>query len=214
MSNRERTDTLKRGPVLLFIEEQIRRRLAQKNADDLMRRIRLLRHWSWEIELVPRHRRLFYDRIAFAVLFTFFVSFSAARTFAYLVTFNHIPNIFLEIRGVHVHHFIYGIVVLSMSGFLSLLSFSPKNKLWLALMYGTGLGLAADEAGQWLQLQDDYWVRQSYDAIIVVSLILLFIIYLPRYLNLISRRGSGGKPGRHHQEHGTDFADTQDAQMP
>ena len=189
MNEHKPADMQKEGPVLLFIEEQIRKRLTQENAKDLIRRIHLLRHWSWEIELVPRHRRPFYDRIAFAVLFAFFVSFSIARTFTYFVTFNHIPNIFLEIKGVHIHHFIYGIVVLAVSGFLSLLSFSPKNKLWLALMYGTGLGLAADEAGQWLRLQDDYWVRQSYDTIVIISLILLFIIYLPRYLNLFYRRG-------------------------
>ena len=177
MNEQKPAHTQLEGPVLNFIEEQIRKRLAQKNAEDFIKRIHLLRHWSWEVELVPRHRRPFYDRITFAVLFAFFVSFFIARTFAYLVTFNHIPNIFLEVRGVHVHHFIYGIVVLALSGFLSLLSFSPKNKLWLALMYGAGLGLAADEAGQWLRLQDDYWVRQSYDAIIIISLILLFVIY-------------------------------------
>lgn len=176
------------SPVLHFLEEKIRERLSEKKADEIIRRIHLLRSWSWEIEIIPRRRRPFYDRITFAVLFSFLVSFSIGRTFAYLVTFKHIPHIFLNVSGVHVHHFVYGIVVLAVAGFLSLLSFSPKNKIWLALMYGAGLGLAADEAGQWLRLQDDYWVRQSYDAIIIISLILLFIIYLPRYLMVFKRR--------------------------
>ena len=183
----EQNPYIHEGPLLQMLEENIRKRLTGKKAKDILKRLHLLQHWSWDIELVPKLRRPFVNRIALATLFSFFASFSIGRTYAYLVTFGHIPDIFLNIRGVHVHHFVYGILVLAISGFLSLIAFSPKNKIWLALLYGIGLGLAADEAGQWLRLQDDYWVRQSYDAIIIVSLILLFIMYLPRYLDIFYR---------------------------
>lgn len=175
------------GHFMKFLEEQIQMRISEKRAGDLIKRLRLMRHWSWEIELIPRHRRPFYDRISFAVLFSFLLTFIIARSTAYAVTFRHIPNIFLDVRGTHIHHFVYGIVVLAVMGFLSLISFSPKNKLWLALGYGVGLGLAVDEAGQWLRLQDDYWVRQSYDALVIVVLALLFVIYLPRYMRLFQK---------------------------
>lgn len=179
------------GQLMRFLEEQIRARMSEKHAGDLIKRLRLMRHWSWEIELIPRHRRPFYDRISFAVLFSFLLTFVIARSVAYLVTFRHIPNVFLDVRGTHVHHFVYGIVVLAVIGFLSLISFSPKNKLWLALGYGVGLGLAVDEAGQWLRLKDDYWVRQSYDALVVVTIALLLIIYLPKYMRLFQRKRFG-----------------------
>ena len=181
------------GPSLRFFEEKMREQLSQKSAEELIRSLRLLSPWSWDIEIVPKRRRSFYDHITFTVLFSFLASFSVGRTVAYLVTFHYIPNIFLNVRGVHVHHFIYGIVVLAVAGFLSLLSFSPRNKIWLSLLYGVGLGLAADEAGQWLRLQDNYWVRQSYDALIITSLILLIIIYLPRYLGIFYRRYKVGE---------------------
>ncbi len=187
----QESEYIKEGPFLHFLEEKIRARLSEKNADDLMRRLHLLRHWSWEIELIPRHRRPYYDRIAFAALFSFLATFSVLRTIVYLMDFGYILNIshfFLNIRGVHVHHFTYGIIILAVIGFLSLISFSPKNKIWLALGYGTGLGFAMDEAGQWLLLQEEYWVRQSYDAVIITSLILLVIIYLPKYLGMFYKR--------------------------
>jgi hypothetical protein len=176
------------GLLLENIEEKIRDFFSKTNKDEIAKRLRLLNKWNWAIEIIPEHRRAYYDRITFAVLFAFLTSFSISRTFVYLVTFRHIPNIFLNVKGVHVHHFVYGIVVLAVAGFLSLLSFSPKNKLWLALLYGCGLGLAADETGQWLRLKDDYWVRQSYDAIIIVTLILLIIVFIPHYLHFLLKK--------------------------
>ncbi|MBI5221852.1 MAG: hypothetical protein HY979_03535, partial [Candidatus Magasanikbacteria bacterium] len=44
-------------------------------------------------------------------------------------------------------------------------------------VYGIGLGLTFDEFGMWVRLADTYWVRQSYDAIIVIFLVLLNIAY-------------------------------------
>lgn len=161
--------------------KRLEQRLKEKGLNELRRRLRLLRQWSWDVELVPRERRPFYNQIACAVLFSLLASFLIARILVYLITFGYLPNIFLNVGGVHVHHFTYGIAILILMGFFSLLSFSPQNKIWLALGYGTGLGLTLDEAGQWLLLDDEYWVRQSYDAIIVSSLLLLVVIYLPRY---------------------------------
>lgn len=187
---------IEEGPFLHFLEGKIRSKLSQKTADELVGRLRLLRHWSWDIELIPGYRRPYYDRITFAALFSFLATFGVLRTIVYLMDFGHIPNIskfFLNVRGVHVHHFTYGIAILALIGFISLISFSPKNKIWLALGYGTGLGFAMDEAGQWLLLQDEYWVRQSYDAVIITSLILLVIIYLPRYLGIFYKRFEAGQ---------------------
>src|SRR5437762_1034025 len=102
-----------------FLDEAIRHKLSQKNAEDLVRKIQQLSKCSWDIELVPEHRRGFYDRIAFAVLFSFLTAFSIFRTFSYLF-----PTHVVFVRGIHVHHFIPGIILLAVSGFISLLSFS------------------------------------------------------------------------------------------
>jgi hypothetical protein len=48
------------------------------------------------------------------------------------------------------------------------------------------LGLTFDEFGMWVRLQDDYWVRQSYDAVIIVTLLLLNIVIVRYDLELRS----------------------------
>ena len=90
------------------------------------------------------------------------------------------PNFFLTVRGVHIHHFTYGVVLLGLVG-LHLLLRRPvpesREFRWATLFYGIGLGLTFDEFGMWVRLKDGYWVRQSYDAIIIIILLLLNIAY-------------------------------------
>ena len=76
------------------------------------------------------------------------------------------------------HHFTYGIFILGIVGFLSLvLERTNKLKLQLAVLYGLGLGLAFDEFAMWIQLEDVYRDRSTYDAIVIIALLLLNIVY-------------------------------------
>ena len=84
---------------------------------------------------------------------------------------------YVFIRGVHVHHLNFGIIILGITGFLALYDLRPWAHRKLAVFYGIGLGLTFDEFALWLRLQDDYYARISYDAIIIIALILLNIIY-------------------------------------
>jgi len=130
-------------------------------------------------------------RIIGLVAFTFLITFVVARLFVYLVLGHLLPNFFLEIRGVHIHHFTYGVVILVIVG-LYLLLRRPAHETdsfrWSALFYGIGLGLTFDEFGMWIMLQDNYWMRQSYDAVIIVALILLniaFYRFVGKVLNVL-----------------------------
>ena len=120
------------------------------------------------------------QRITALIIFSFLATFAVARLFVYLVLGHFLPNFFLNIRGVHIHHFTYGVVILAGAGLYLLLKRPEPNArafLWLTFCYGIGLGLTFDEFGMWVRLEDNYWIRQSYDAIIIVTLILLNIIY-------------------------------------
>ncbi|MFA6050522.1 MAG: hypothetical protein WC761_04985 [Candidatus Paceibacterota bacterium] len=109
----------------------------------------------------------------FWVLVAFLPTFVIAR----LVVYNF-PNLFLEIRGVHVHHLTYGIILLSIAGLWSLNITSHRQKTWCATLYGVGLALAFDEFGMWLHLEDNYWIRHSYDAVVIITAILFNVVYL------------------------------------
>ena len=73
--------------------------------------------------------------------------------------------------GLHIHHLVWGIVLLMVSGFLGF-ALQPESP-WmdvLAVLFGVGMGLTLDEFALWLHLQDVYWSdegRQSVDAVVI-----------------------------------------------
>ncbi|KKR99464.1 MAG: hypothetical protein UU49_C0006G0020 [Candidatus Magasanikbacteria bacterium GW2011_GWC2_41_17] len=122
-----------------------------------------------------------------AVIISAFLSiFFLSRLYVYLVLGHLAPNLFVTIRGVHIHHFAYGFFILAGVGLYLLIKHpAPDSKTfyWVAWFYGLGLGLATDEFAMWFRLEDNYWVRQSYDAVIIVTLGLLNIAYFKQLLN-------------------------------
>ena len=91
------------------------------------------------------------------------------------------PGLFINLRGTHIHHLTYGIFILAIAGFLSQNLENPKWKTKVAILYGIGLALSFDEFGMWLRLQDNYWVRQSYDAILIILSLLINLVYFSNF---------------------------------
>jgi len=124
--------------------------------------------------LFGRHNR----KVPFIVLVYFFATFVIARILVYAWTYGYIPEISLVIKGIEIHHFNFGIFILAIVGYLLLVSEKEKNRSRIAKIYGIGLALAFDEFGMWLHLDNNYLLRQSYDAIIIIGVLFLNIIYL------------------------------------
>jgi hypothetical protein len=76
---------------------------------------------------------------------------------------------------VHVHHLVFGIVLLMLAGFLEF-AFRPHSP-WqevLAIGFGIGIGLTLDEFALWLHLDDVYWSeegRRSIDAVVIAAIL-------------------------------------------
>src|SRR6188508_3736324 len=116
------------------------------------------------------------------VLFTFLLTFVAARVLVYCIMAHDIPDLFLHVGGTHVHHLNYGIFLLSFIG--AYLLFVQPTGRWLciaAVIYGAGLALTFDEFGMWLHLGGSYWQRASFDAVIVVATAFGLIAFAPRW---------------------------------
>ncbi|TKV61162.1 hypothetical protein FDO65_05895 [Nakamurella flava] len=82
----------------------------------------------------------------------------------------------IVIGGVHVHHQVFGIVTMFVTGLLALVT-TPGDGVagaLLALVFGVGVGLAFDEFALWVHLDDVYWSdkgRKSIDAVAVVLVV-------------------------------------------
>jgi hypothetical protein len=73
--------------------------------------------------------------------------------------------------GLHIHHLVWGICLILVTGFLGFALQPPSP--WmdiLAVLFGVGAGLTLDEFALWLHLQDVYWTdegRSSVDAVVI-----------------------------------------------
>ncbi len=126
--------------------------------------------------IIRKHK----EAISFIVLFFFLLTFITSRSYVYLNTVGVIPDSWSlnrSIRGVHVHHLAFGIIILTIAGYLALTVYSQRYRHYISALYGVGLGLAYDEFGMWLRLRDDYWIRISYDAVAIIAVVLINVIY-------------------------------------
>jgi hypothetical protein len=77
--------------------------------------------------------------------------------------------------GLHIHHLVWGIVLMLFCGFLrfALDLVSPWGEI-LAAGFGVGAGFTLDEFALWVHLEDVYWAqegRASLDAVVFATLI-------------------------------------------
>lgn len=130
--------------------------------------------------------------MSFNVLVSFLFTFIIVRIYVILGTIGVIEDPHLYIRGYHIHHLNYGIFMLAIAGFLALIFQNTRHRLKIGALYGVGLGLTFDEFGMWLKLENDYWMRTSYDAIIIIGLLFASVVYFPSFWHgLISHTEKG-----------------------
>src|ERR1700720_4141689 len=165
----------------------------------------LLRH--------PRIAELFREHIPdrpkrrlFLAAIGFFVVFAVARTLAY-VNFHKIgPFHDIYIGGRHIHHLVWGILILLAVGYgwlVEIGSGSEKSSIFasrlMSVLYGAGAALTLDEFALWLNLEDVYWARQgreSIDAIILFGTLLLIAIWGGGFFKAIVRELRPGKSSK------------------
>lgn len=124
----------------------------------------------------PR-RRMFISSVSFLITFV------GVRILVSLIVHNKGPFQWVVVRGHHIHHLVWGILILLLVGYGWLLdlgrSHSPISIFFSRLMavsYGVGAALTLDEFALWLNLEPDaYWSSQgrlSIDAIILFGSLL------------------------------------------
>ena len=129
--------------------------------------------------LFKRLKRQDHDEIAFRVLLGFLLAFIPMRGYLYLEYAGIVPKPFILVGDVHVHHFVFGITVLAIAGYMGLAA--PYFRRKIAWLYGIGLSLAFDEFSIWLKLDEAYWTRTSITAVVIIAGLLINMIYFKRF---------------------------------
>jgi hypothetical protein len=111
----------------------------------------------------------------FLVLAAFLASFLLIRTSARMARSDRFPwwPGSVVTGGVHLHHLVWGIVLMMAGGSLgfALNGREPWFEL-SAILFGVGVGLTFDEFALWVYLRDVYWAREgrtSIDAVAVTA---------------------------------------------
>ncbi|HEY0797292.1 MAG TPA: hypothetical protein VGD64_16085 [Acidisarcina sp.] len=122
-------------------------------------------------------------RRMFLASVSFFVTFLGVRLLVFSITHHIGPFGYVTMGGRHIHHLVWGILILLLIGYGWLAEVgstdTPRGIFLaraMALLYGVGAALTLDEFALWLNLSADaYWSRQgreSIDAIVLFGALL------------------------------------------
>lgn len=120
-------------------------------------------------------------QIPFWILAAFLPTFLISRLIV-----DTSPTLYLSVKGTHVHHLTYGIIVLAITGFISIV-WPRVPRRSLAVAYGVGLALAFDEFGMWLHLTTNYNLDTSEDVMVGILAFLVFVVYGIEITRLVVR---------------------------
>ena len=98
----------------------------------------------------------------------FFVALAVVRTLTFLIHHDVGPFHDIQMRGRHIHHLVWGILLLLLTGYGWLLQAGTGargSRTWagriMSMAYGVGAALTLDEFALWLNLRDVYWDREG-----------------------------------------------------
>ena len=116
-----------------------------------------------------RRERLFLASLAFLV------TFAVVRGITVMIRAGVGPLHNVTAGGLHIHHLVWGILLLLIVGYVWLLEIGVGSS-WVAsltaIAFGVGAALTLDEFALWLNLSDVYWERQgreSIDAVLIFA---------------------------------------------
>jgi len=119
----------------------------------------------------------------FLVLLGLVLSFGFIRLSTRLMRSPRVPwwpGSIVSDGGVHLHHLVFGIVLMMAAGAISFAGFavSPIYEI-CAFGFGVGIGLTIDEFALWVHLDDVYWAkegRSSIDAAVIATALMGLVI--------------------------------------
>ena len=141
----------------------------------------------------------------------FFTAFLITRVISHAIRAGRGPWRTVLIGQTHVHHLVWGILLLLAVGYGWLIQVGTgkdDSSRWLgrvmAIVYGVGAALTLDEFALWLHLQDVYWEREgraSVDAVFLFGALVSTGVWGGPFLRAAGRE-IARRLGAPHRPHG------------
>jgi len=108
----------------------------------------------------------------FLAFLGFFVAAGVIRCITLAIHHDIGPFNNVTMRGRHIHHLVWGILLLLIVGYMWLVQIgtgSVSSSVWMGrltcMLYGIAAALTLDEFALWLNLRDVYWEREGRESI-------------------------------------------------
>lgn len=108
----------------------------------------------------------------FLAFLGFFVAAAVTRCITLAIHHDIGPFNNVTMRGRHIHHLVWGILLLLMVGYFWLVQIGTDKEscsVWMGrvtcMLYGIAAALTLDEFALWLNLRDVYWEREGRESI-------------------------------------------------
>ena len=118
-----------------------------------------------------RRERLFLASLGF------FTTVLVGRSITLAIRHDIGPFHDVSMHGRHIHHLVWGIILLLLVGYAWLVEFGtggPSSSHWsgrlTSMLFGVAAALALDEFALWLNLSDVYWEREGRESFEALAL--------------------------------------------
>jgi len=117
-------------------------------------------------------------RMLFNILIAFLVTFTLAHLYSLFVPF------YVFVKGYHIHHFYYGMLLLAISSIVGVVTVRDKVRHFFSYVIGVGIGLIVDELGLLLNCTGEkvglacrYIFPNTFDIMMIIAVLLLIFIF-------------------------------------
>jgi hypothetical protein len=133
---------------------------------------------------------------------SFLITFTGVRILVHRIASHEGRMQWVTVHGMHIHHLVWGILILLLVGYGWLLDLGTSNSAesiflgrLMAVGYGVGAALTLDEFALWLSLSPDaYWTREgrlSIDAVILFGSLLAVGMWGAPFFRAVQRMWHG-----------------------
>ncbi len=141
------------------------------------------------------------SEVPFIIFVSFLLSFLIARIYVYFLVPGWAGADIFPFEEYIVHHFYYGVALIMIAGWLSLVHKDRNVERGSAVLYGLGLGIFFDEIGLLLTEFADYWAGITYTFVVLISLTMFNFIFFADFWKEVGS-GVGKFAKKHKLDHG------------